>query len=278
MVDDSQSARAEAFRALHIDGIVVLPNAWDAGSAVLIADGGARAIATTSAGISWSMGRPDGQHLSREEMVDVVARIARAVDLPVTADIEGGYGGGPEAVAETVRAVIEAGAVGINLEDSGAPGGGLFDESAQAARVRAARQAAREAGLPGLVINARTDVYLFGIGEPEGRLDDVLARAAAYADAGADSLFVPGLLDLDTLSTLTGKISLPVNAMVGPGAPDVAALRAVGVRRVSLGQAIAQAAYTLARRAAVEVLSLGTYDAVAVADDFGALNGAFHPR
>lgn len=121
-------------------------------------------------------------------------------------------------------------------------------------------------------------MYLFGIGEPEGRLDDVLARAAAYADAGADSLFVPGLLDLDTLSTLTGKISLPVNAMVGPGAPDVAALRAVGVRRVSLGQAIAQAAYTLARRAAVEVLSLGTYDAVAVADDFGALNGAFHPR
>jgi 2-methylisocitrate lyase-like PEP mutase family enzyme len=275
MVDASQRAKAHTFRALHDDGVLVLPNAWDAGSAAMIAAAGARAIATTSAGVSWSLGRPDGQNLTREQMVEVIARIARTVDLPVTADIEGGYGGDPDAVAATVRAVVEAGAVGINLEDSGAPGGGLFDAEAQAARIGAARAAATEAGLGELFINLRTDVYLFGIGEPEGRLDDVLARGAAYADAGADGLFVPGLLDLETLSTLTGKSSLPVNTMVWAGAPDVPSLRASGVRRVSVGQAIAQSAFTLARRAAVELLTAGTYDSLAGADDFSTINGTF---
>jgi 2-methylisocitrate lyase-like PEP mutase family enzyme len=273
-VSDGQRAKAAALSSLHGSGIFVLPNAWDAGSAAMIAAAGAQAIATTSAGVSWSLGRPDGQHLTRSEMAGVVARIAAAVDLPVTADIEGGYGSDPDAVAATVRAVIDAGAVGINLEDSGAPGG-LFAPADQAGRLAAARAAAAEAGLPGLVINARTDVFLFGIGEPAGRLDDVIARAAAYAEAGADSLFVPGLLDLDILAALTGKVSLPVNVMAGPGAPDVAALRAVGVRRVSLGQAITQAAYTLARRAAAEVLTAGTYGTIASADSFGDINGAF---
>lgn len=278
MVTEGQHVKAAALRSLHEDGIFVLPNAWDAGSAAMIAAAGARVIATTSAGVSWSLGRPDGQNLSREEAVAAVARIAATVDLPVTADIEGGYGNEPGAVAATVTAVIGAGAVGINLEDSGAPGGGLFDTTAQAGRIRAARTAATEAGLPELVINARTDVFLFGIGEPAGRLDDVLARASAYAEAGADCLFVPGLLDLDTLAGLTGKSSLPVNVMAGPGAPDVAALRAAGVRRVSLGQAITQAAYTVARRAAAEALTAGTYDTIAGADSFGDINGAFTAR
>jgi 2-methylisocitrate lyase-like PEP mutase family enzyme len=277
-VTDSQRAKATALSSLHGSGIFVLPNAWDAGSAAMIAAAGARAIATTSAGVSWSLGRPDGQNLTSSEMTSVVARIAAAVDLPVTADIEGGYGSDPDTVAATVRAVIDAGAVGINLEDSGAPGGGLFDVADQARRLAAARAAAAEAGLPELVINARTDVFLFGIGEPAGRLDDVIARAAAYAEAGADSLFVPGLLDLGILAALTGKVSLPVNVMVGPGAPDVAALRAAGVRRVSLGQAIAQAAYTLARKAAAEALTAGTYDTIAGADPFGDINGAFAVR
>jgi 2-methylisocitrate lyase-like PEP mutase family enzyme len=241
----------------------------------MVAAAGAQAIATTSAGVSWSLGRPDGQSLTREQMAEVVARIAHTVDLPVTADVEGGYGTDPDAVAATVHAVIEAGAVGINLEDSGAPGGGLFDAEAQAARIRAARAAAKDAGLSELFVNVRTDVYLFGIGEPEGRLDDVLARAAAYADAGANGLFVPGLVDLDTLSALTGKTTLPVNAMAWAGAPDVASLRAHGVRRVSLGQGIAQAAYSLARHAAVEALTAGTYNALGEADDFGAINGRF---
>lgn len=278
MATDNRQSKADALRALHEDGIFVLPNAWDAGSAAMIAAAGAKAIATTSAGVSWSLGRPDGQHLRRAEMVDAVARIAATVDVPVTADIEGGYGSEPSAVATTVAAVIEAGAVGINLEDSGAPGGGLFDPATQAARISAAREAATAAGLPGLVINVRTDVFLFGIGEPEGRLDDVLTRAAIYAEAGADSLFVPGLLDLDTLTTLSGKVTLPINVMVGPGAPGLEALRAAGVRRVSLGQTIAQAAYSLARRAAVEALTAGTYDSIADADSFGDINGAFASR
>jgi 2-methylisocitrate lyase-like PEP mutase family enzyme len=275
VVSESQHAKAAVLRSLHSEGIFVLPNAWDAGSAAMIAAAGAPVIATTSAGVSWSLGRPDGQNLSRPEAADAVARIADAVDVPVTADIEGGYGGDPGAVAATVAAMIGAGAVGINLEDSGSPGGGLFDVATQAARIRAARAAATEAGLPELVINARTDVFLFEIGEPGGRFDDVLARAAAYAEAGADSLFVPGLLDLGILAALTSKVSLPVNVMAGPGAPDVATLGAAGVRRVSLGQAITQAAYTLARKAAAEVLTVGTYDSIAGADSFSDINGAF---
>ncbi len=278
MVSESQHAKAATLRSLHKDGIFVLPNAWDAGSAAMIAAAGAQVIATTSAGVSWSLGRPDGQNLSLPEATGAVARIAAAVDLPVTADIEGGYGGDPDAVAATVAAMIGAGAVGINLEDSGDPGGGLFGAAAQAARIRAARTAAVGAGLPELVINARTDVFLFEIGEPAGRLDDVLARTAAYAEAGADSLFVPGLLDLGILAALTSKVSLPVNVMAGPGAPDVATLRAAGVRRVSLGQAITQAAYTLARTAAAEVLTSGTYDSIAGADSFGDINRAFPAR
>ena len=278
MADNRQHAKTEAFRSLHAEGIFVVPNAWDAGSAAMIAAAGARAIATTSAGVSWSLGKPDGEHLTRDEMIGVIARIAAIVDLPVSGDVEGGYGNDAEAVAATVSAVVGAGAVGINLEDSRSSDGKLHDTGTQAARITAGRAAAAEAGLPGLVINARTDVFLFGIGEPAGRLDDVLERAAAYARAGADSLFVPGLLDLDTLSVLTSKVSLPVNVMAGPGAPDVNALRAAGVRRVTVGQAISQAAYSLARRAAVEVLTAGTYDELAGADDFGSVNGAFSAR
>lgn len=275
MVDDTQRAQAATLRSLHESGIFVLPNAWDAGSAAMIARAGAPAIATTSAGVAWSLGRPDGQNLSRGEMVDAVARIATTVDLPVSADIEGGYGNGPASVATTVNDVVEAGAVGINLEDSQAAGGPLFDMTTQAARIYAARLAAIDAGLPELVINARTDVFLFGIGDSEGRLDDVLERADVYTAAGADCLFVPGLLDLDTLATLCAKAILPINVMTGPGAPTLDALRLVGVRRVSLGQTIAQAAYSLARRAAVAALTTGSYDEIAGADPFGDVDGTF---
>jgi 2-methylisocitrate lyase-like PEP mutase family enzyme len=278
MVTDDQRTKALKLRSLHTDGILVLPNAWDAGSAAMVAAGGAHAVATTSAGVSWALGRPDGENLTREEMAAVVARITAAVGLPVSADVEGGYGPGPDDVAATVRAVIAAGAVGVNLEDSLAPGGPLHDRDVQAARIRAARAAAADAGLPELVINARTDVYLFGIGPADGRLGDVLDRAVAYADAGADCLFVPGLLDLAVLATLTSKTSLPVNVMAGPGAPTVSELEAAGVRRVSLGQAVAQAAYTLARVAAAEVLTKGTYDTLVGADPFGDVNGAFAGR
>jgi 2-methylisocitrate lyase-like PEP mutase family enzyme len=270
----TQQNKAVLLRELHEKGVLVLPNAWDAGSAALIAQGGARAVATTSGGVAWSAGKPDQQALTRDEMVALVRRIADTVDVPVTADIEGGYGPAPEDVAATVAAVIEAGAVGVNLEDS-KPNGELFTAEEQAARIRAARRAAEQAGLPELVVNLRTDVFLFGIGEPEGRQADVLARAAVYAEAGADCLFVPGLLDLEVITELVKGQPLPVNVMAGPGAPTVAEFEEAGVRRVSVGTAVAQAAYTLARRAAAELIGKGTYDTLAGALDFGAVNGSF---
>jgi 2-methylisocitrate lyase-like PEP mutase family enzyme len=272
-MDSIQRGRAETLRTLH-NRTLVLPNAWDAASAAIIARAGAAAIATTSGGVAWSAGRPDGHGLTREEMAQLVGRITRTVDIPVTADIEGGYGPTPGDVAATVRAVVAAGAVGVNLEDSRAPGGPLFDIQDQVERVRAARTATTELELPELWINARTDVYLFGIGKPEGRLDDVLSRVGAYAGAGADSLFVPGLIDLDTLGTLVNESPLPINVMVGAGAPTVAELEAVGVRRISVGTAIAQVAYGVAHQAAAELLERGTYHALAGGLDFWAINSA----
>lgn len=274
MVTEVQKARAESFRALHVSGVLVLPNAWDAGSAALIAQAGAKAIATTSGGVSWSVGRSDGHGLTRDEMVEQIRRIVAVVDVPVTADVEGGYGDSPEDVAKTVEAVIGVGAVGVNIEDSRAPGGALFNPAEQAERIRAGRDAAAKAGLPELLINVRTDVFLFAIGEPEGRLDDVLARMATYAEAGADSLFVPGLIDLDALSALVKVSTLPVNVMAWPGAPTIAEFESIGVRRVSLGTALSQSAYSIAQRATIELLTKGTYTELEGALDFGSVNGA----
>jgi 2-methylisocitrate lyase-like PEP mutase family enzyme len=275
VAETTQRAKAKTLRALHASGIVILPNAWDAGSAALIALAGAKAIATTSGGIAWSLGRPDGQRLTRAEMVEQVARIAAAVTIPVTADIEGGYGPGSEDVATTVEAVIAAGAVGVNIEDSRAPGGPLFDPAEQAARIQAARTASVSAGLPELFINARTDVFLFGIGAPGARLGDVLARSSAYAAAGADFLFVPGLTGLQTIAELAKASPLPINVMAGPGAPPVADLESAGVRRVSVGTAITQAAYTLANRVATELLTAGSYAELDTAIDFATINSLF---
>ncbi|MFI9549245.1 isocitrate lyase/phosphoenolpyruvate mutase family protein [Streptomyces sp. NPDC052016] len=274
-VDQSTKDKAQRLRALAGDTVLVLPNAWDAGSAAVIAAAGAPAIATTSGGVAWSLGRGDGQQATRDEMLAAAARIVAAVDVPVTVDVEGGYGAAPAEVAQTVAAVVAAGAVGINLEDSRAAGGPLFTPEQQAERIAAARAAATEAGLPELVINARTDVYLFGIGEESGRLDDVLARAAAYAEAGADGVFVPGLLDLGVLADLSARSPLPVNAMAGPGGPSVTDLAKAGVRRVSVGTGVAQAAYTAARRATLELLSTGTYDELDGSLDFFQMNGLF---
>ncbi|GAA2827472.1 isocitrate lyase/phosphoenolpyruvate mutase family protein [Kitasatospora sp. CM 4170] len=258
-------------RELVADAVLVLPNAWDAGSAAVIASAGAAAVATTSGGVSWSLGRGDGQQLGREDMAAAARRITAAVDLPVTVDAEGGYGPKPADVADTVRALIAAGAAGVNLEDSAAPGGPLFPVAEQAARLRAAREAAAGAGLPELVVNARTDVFLFGL----GGLDDVLVRAEAYAEAGADGLFVPGLLDLDVLARLTAATPLPVNAMAVAGGPGVAELAAAGVKRISVGTGLAQVAYTAARRAAAELLGTGTLAELDGSLGFGELDALY---
>ncbi|MBB5780416.1 isocitrate lyase/PEP mutase family protein [Nonomuraea jabiensis] len=257
--------QAARFRDLHEGTVLVLPNAWDAASAALIEAAGAQAIATTSAGVSWANGAPDAEGLGRERMVAAVSAVVAAVTVPVTADIEGGYGD----VAGTVRAVIEAGAVGVNLEDSpGLDGAPLLPPADQARRIAAARAAADAAGVE-LFVNARTDVYLAGV--PGDRLAEVEERARVYAEAGADGLFVPGLLDLAAIARLAGG-PLPLNVMAGPGAPPVERLAAAGVARVSVGSAIAQAAYACAARAAAELLDGGTYAALADGLDYGGLN------
>jgi 2-methylisocitrate lyase-like PEP mutase family enzyme len=267
------TSRARKLRDLHREGVLVLPNAWDAASAALLAREGARAIGTTSGGIAWSLGYPDGQRITRDAMMRVVEAITRVVEVPVTADVEGGYGPEPKDAEATVRAAIAAGAVGANLEDSRASGGPLFSIEEQAARLRAAKEAAAACGLADFVLNARTDVFLFEIGEAAGRLDEVLRRASAYAQAGSDCLFVPGLLDLELLRSLVASSPLPVNAMARPTGPTVAELSRTGVRRISLGTAFAQAAYAAAQRAGRELLASGTYEALKSGIAFAEVNG-----
>ncbi|WP_030676461.1 isocitrate lyase/phosphoenolpyruvate mutase family protein [Streptomyces rimosus] len=273
--------KARAFRALH-DGArqhgapLVLPNAWDAASARVIEDAGAPAVATTSAGAAWGLGAPDGDRLGRGRALELIARIAAAVTVPVTADIESGYGGGPEEVAETVRGVLAAGAVGVNIEDA-AHGGAtpLRPAAEQAARLAAARRAADAAGVP-LFLNARIDTYLTAAGPDEAaRLKETLERAAVYVEAGADGIFVPGAVHPDTVRALAEGVPAPLNVMAGPGALSVAELGALGAARVSVGSGIAQAAHALVRRAAREILTAGTYETLAGGLDYGELNSLF---
>jgi 2-methylisocitrate lyase-like PEP mutase family enzyme len=271
-----QAQHAQAFASLHKPGEpLLLPNAWDVASAVAIADAGAKAIATTSAGVAWSLGVPDGAGLGAERAAAVIARIVAALDVPVSADIEAGY----TDVAATVTAVLQAGAVGVNIEDR-RDGSGLYAPAEQAGRLAAARAAAGAAGAAAggagaaaggfpFWINARTDVFLSGT----GRIDDALERSAAYAAAGADSLFVPGLVDPAAIAELAAG-PLPVAVMVWAGAPSVAELAAAGTARISLGSAIAQAAYAVAVRAATELLTSGTYDSVADGIAYGTMNDA----
>lgn len=256
--------RAEAFRRMHqpdAGRVLVLPNAWDAMSARLVEDAGARAIATTSAGVAWALGRTDGEGLTRDQMINAVERITRAVRVPVTADVERGYGdGAPADVAETVRRVIGAGAVGINLEDAPGRGGAtLLAVDEQVARIAAAREAASAEGVE-IYVNARIDTYLAQAGTPEGRFDETARRAGAYAGAGADGVFVPGVADAETIRALAGAVGVPLNVMAGRGGSlSVAELRALGVARVSVGPALTLAVMGQIRRAAAEVLERGTY-------------------
>ena len=236
MSDPEQKKKAESFRALHTGpGAVLLPNVWDAASARIVESAGFPAVATTSAGIAFAQGFPDGQKIPREQMFAAIAQIVKAVNVPVTADVEAGYGQTAERASETARNVIEAGAVGMNFEDAtGEPGRPLTELPLQLERVKAVRETAAALGIP-LVLNARTDVYLLQVGEPAGRYDEAVRRLAAYRDAGADCVFVPGLRDLQTIKRLVADLSCPVNVLGVPGSPSVNELAEVGVKRISLG-------------------------------------------
>jgi 2-methylisocitrate lyase-like PEP mutase family enzyme len=254
------SAKADAFRSMHqAPPLLILPNAWDAVTARLFVKAGARAIATTSAGIAATLGYADGQNVPRELMVEAIARIARIVDVPVTADIESGYADSPDELRESIRAVINAGAIGFNLEDAtGDSSQPLFALEQQVQRIRAVREAAEAANVR-VVINARTDVYLAKVGEPAARFAETVSRLNAYRQAGADCLFVPGVTDMPTLTQLVRSVAGPLNVLAGPGMPSVTDLQRIGIARLSVGSAIMRATLALARDAADELLQKGTY-------------------
>jgi 2-methylisocitrate lyase-like PEP mutase family enzyme len=266
MSTEPQKAKTDAFRALHQGKILVLPNAWDVASARIVQQAGFSAIATTSAGIAFTLGYPDGQRISREEMLTVVGRIARAVELPVTADVEAGYGDRPQDAARTARDVLAAGAIGMNLEDSTRdPLRPLFELSLQVERVKAVREEP-------IVLNARTDVYLLEVGASDKRYDETLRRLAAFRDAGADCVFAPGLRDAATIGRLVKDLQCPVNILAGPGSPPIPELQKLGVARVSVGSGAMRATLGLLRRIAEELRSTGTYATLDGAIPFADVN------
>ena len=255
----SQRERADAFRRMHAGpGIFTLPNAWDVTTACLVEEAGFPAIATSSAGVAWALGYADGERISRGEMLAAVRRITSSVRVPVTADMEAGYGASPEAAAETARGVIAAGAVGLNLED-GTNDGRLVDIALQQDRIRAMREVGAAAGVP-LVINARTDAFEAKAWSPAERFTAAVRRANAYNAAGADCLFVPHVSDAATIGRLAREIEGPLNVIAGPPAPTIPELERLGVRRASLGPRVAQAALGLVRRALTELRERGTYE------------------
>lgn len=241
---------------MHTGRVLILANAWDVASARLVEAAGAPAVATTSAGVAWSLGSADGDRLPAERAVDLVARVVASVRVPVTADIESGFGTSAAEVGDTVRAVADAGAAGVNIEDALHPGPALREVDDQVGRLAAARAAG------GLFINARIDTYLLGIGPPEGRLAETVSRARAYLNAGADGIFVPGVVDRVTIEELVERIDAPLNVLGMPGALPVPELAGLGVARVSVGARVALAAYAVATRAAEELLGAGTYDSL----------------
>lgn len=270
-MDTTNNHKTALFRSLHeTNQPLRLSNAWDVASAKIAEASGAQAVATTSAGVAWSLGLPDGNKLGRERAVAAVARIVKAVEVPVTADIEGGYAETPEGVSATVTDVLKAGAVGINIEDGNSAPEHFVE------KIAAARRAANHLGVD-LFINARTDVFLSGDGSEEQQIEEAIKRAGLYVTAGADGIFVPGATNQATISALVDGISVPVNVMVGPGSIDVTELGKLGVARVSLGSGVAQAAYAIAQRAAVELFTVGTYGSVADGLDYGTLNDLFAP-
>jgi len=242
------------FHALHRD-FLILPNAWDAMSARLIAEAGAAAIATSSSAVAWARGYADGHQLPPALLADTVASIARVVSVPISADAEGGYSEDPAIVAENVARFIDAGAAGINLED------GRDAPELHARKIEVVRNVAERAGVK-LFINARTDVYLKRLVAPEAMLEETLRRGWKIKQAGADGLFVPLAIEPEAIKAIASEIDLPLNVMSWAGAPKAGALRELGVKRLSAGGAMAIAAWEALRAATVAFLADGDSDAL----------------
>lgn len=248
-------AADETFHRLHREAkpLLILPNAWDAGSARLMESLGAPAIATTSAGVAWAHGWPDGDKLPLELQLETLRNIVRVVNLPVTVDFEGGFSDDPATVAQSARRVMDGGAVGINIEDGRTP------PELLARKIKAIRKAAEQAGIK-LYINARADVYLAGLA-PEGkRVEETLRRARLYREAGASGLFVPALSKPEEIQAITGGTDLPVNVLAVPGLPPAAELARLGARRLSAGSGICGNTWGRARDLAKAFLAEGRSD------------------
>ncbi|MES2259750.1 MAG: isocitrate lyase/phosphoenolpyruvate mutase family protein [Pseudomonadota bacterium] len=238
------------FHSLHKNGILMLANCWDAGSARIAAALPSQAIATSSAALAWAHGYADGGKLPTELLLGTVASIARATSLPLTVDIEDGYSDDPQRVASLIAALIDLGVAGVNLED----GGGTPDLLCR--KIAAARLVAKQQGSQ-LFINARTDVYLRGLAEPGQRVAETLRRADRYEDAGASGLFVPGLVDRAEIGAIAAVTPLALNLMAMPGLPSLEQLAELGVRRLSAGTALAQALYTSLRGLGQQFMASG---------------------
>jgi len=252
---DTRTAAAR-FRALHQGPQpLLLPNAWDAGSARVIETSGAQAIATTSAGLAWARGYADGYALPVQFLVATVSEIARVIHVPLSVDMEAGYADDPAAIADNAQALATAGAVGINLEDGKLPPEVLCE------RIAATKRGAARAGVD-LFVNARCDVYLKGLTTPERALEESISRGRRYQEAGADGFFLPGVVDPAVIRQVVAAVKLPLNLLVRTGLPKVSQLAELGVRRVSAGSGISSAVYGLTRRAVRQFLDTGTYDSM----------------
>jgi 2-methylisocitrate lyase-like PEP mutase family enzyme len=251
----AQAQKAEQFRKLHHGPrLLFLPNAWDVVSARILEECGHPAVATSSAAVAFSLGYPDGQRISRDEMLEVAGRIARAVEIPVTADLEAGYGTTVKDMVETVKAAISAGVVGMNLEDvTGDDESSLVDLPLQVDKIRAICETAKSLGVP-FVLNARTDIYLMPVGPESTRFERTVERLRAYRDAGASCLFAPCLYDRVTIAKLVKAVEAPVNILANPACPPIAELEKIGVARVSAGSGIMRATLGLVRRIGKDML------------------------
>lgn len=266
----TQTDRVAQFRDLHARGkILVLPNAWDAASARLVQDAGARAVATSSAAVAWSNGYADGEGMSRAVAISATQEVLRVVDVPVTVDSEAGYSSDPSKVAEHILRLVEIGVAGVNIEDGTEPPDLL------AAKIKAIKSALKAKGAD-IFVNARADVYLHNLVPDARKLDEITRRAKLYAEAGADGIFAAFMTDPAHIRDVVAATDLPVNILATKATPDVAVLKAAGVRRLSIGALTARAAYGHAVRAVKMLLDDGKYDAIfATAGDCPDFNKAF---
>ncbi len=275
----TQREKAEDFRSLHRGKhVLILPNAWDVPSARVFEEAGFPAVATSSAGLMVSLGYPDGEVIDRRELISAVRRIAKVLAVPLSADIVAGFGETPKEVVTTVRRVIEAGAIGINIEDFVHATKKLFAIEKQVEKLKAIRELGVSMRIP-LVINARTDALRYAPGDPESQLWEAIRRGSAYRDAGVDCVYPMGLTDAPSISVFVKALDFPVNVMVRRGLPPLRELERLGVARLSFGPTASYAAMGLLKRAAREVLEKGTYESlIEGAITFDELNSLAVPR